>query len=99
VYLNYYFLNDKLFIQAGPYVGFLVNADLGVSGTLSILSGDNKEDFSSMDYGLGLGAGINFGRFDAGMRYNLGLGNISEDPDGTVKNRVFNIFLGFKILK
>jgi len=100
VYLNYYLLNEKLYIQAGPYFGFLMNADLGVSGSLGILAGDNKDQFKSVDYGLGVGAGVNLGRFDVGLRYNLGLGNIAEESgDSSIKNRVLNVHMGFKIIK
>ena len=99
VFLDFYFAGDKLFLQAGPYFGFLLNADLNVSGSLGTLGGDNKDDFNSTDIGLGIGGGVDLGRVDFTLRYMLGLNNISAVDDVSTKTRTFNISVGFKILK
>lgn len=105
VFVNYYFMEDQLFIQAGPYASFLASADLNIEGSLGALGGDNQDSFNGIDYGLGFGAGVNVGRFDFGFRYMLGLADITEDgpnvsyDNTTVNHRVINFHVGVKILK
>lgn len=95
------YLGENFFLQGGPYVGFLTNAELNVSGSLSLLGGDNKDAFKSTDFGAMVGFGANAGKFNFGMRYQLGLANIAEDADGVegdAKNSVVQVNVGFKIL-
>ena len=100
VFVNYYFLDDQMYIQAGPYLSFLTSAELNLTGSLGTLGGENKDDFNGTDYGLGFGLGFDIGRFDFGVRYMLGLADItSETNSGDNFNRVLNFHVGVKILK
>ncbi len=100
VFVNYYFLEDQMYIQAGPYVSFLTSAELNVSGSLSTLGGDNQDSFNNTDYGLGFGLGFDMGRFDFGFRYMLGLADITSGTNSADNfNRVLNFHVGVKIIK
>lgn len=90
------YLGENFFIQAGPYLGILTSAKQSVSGTLSLTDEDNKDDFQSTDFGAKVGIGANAGKFNFGVRYQLGLSDIVEDA--SVKNRVLQFAVGFKIL-
>lgn len=102
---KYYFM-EGLAVEAGPQIGFLMNAKLDYSYTETAMgqtmseSGelDVKEMYKGIDFGLGFGASY---RMDMGLffgaRYNLGLSNINDisDEDATVKNNVFQISVGY----
>jgi len=79
-------------LQAGPQFGFLTTAE--VDGD------DFKNELKNSDFGLALGAGwdLPFGlTIDA--RYNLGLKNVSDDSAYDIKNQVWQVSLGYKIIK
>jgi hypothetical protein len=62
-----------------------------------------EDDFSNVNWGLQFGAGVDFLFLTADVRYELGLNNIYKTPEGatvdpTIKNNVFFISLGWKIL-
>lgn len=101
-----FYVAEGLSIEAGPQVGFLMNAEAEVeytdkefpefsaSGTQDI-----KDDASSIDFGVNFGfgykleSGLNFG-----ARYNLGLSNINDyegSDDNKVNNSVIQVSLGF----
>lgn len=82
-------------LQIGPQFGFLNKAELEGSG-------DVKDKLKKADISAGLGIGWDapFGlTLDA--RYNLGLTDNNEDLFNreTVKNQVFQISVGFKIIR
>ena len=76
-------------LEVGPQIGFLVSAKS---------EGEDIKDFvSSTDFGLNFGAGYDFTEnLSAGLRYNLGLSNVNEEGDGSIKNSVFSVSLGYK---
>jgi hypothetical protein len=85
-YINVPFMLQYMFdqgfrIQAGPQVGFLVNAKTETNG-VSV----DKNDVKTVDFGLG--AGVSYLHTPSGLgvdaRYNFGLSNINEN--GTVKS-------------
>ena len=80
-------------LQAGPQFGFLNKAEL---------DGNNIEEnlkTSDISAGMGVGWDTPIGlKIDA--RYNLGLTDNSEDPAyETIKSQVFQLSLGFGLLK
>ena len=96
----------KIFGTFGPYIG------MGLSGKSKFTysgNGDSEteeediewgkdKDLLRLDWGLGAGAGIEFGKLQLGVSYALGLANIaaeSEDDSGA-KNRVLSISVGYK---
>jgi len=100
VFVDYYFM-DKIFIQAGPYIGFLTSAELTISGPIPFPGGDNKDSFSGTDFGLGFGGGVDLGKIDISLRYYLGLSNVIDDPLNPTdegKTKSFNLSLGWKFV-
>ena len=105
-YLNYinvpliakYYIGERLSIEAGPYVGFLVNAKLDWSDNEDAGLDELEELTASIDFGINLGlgykleSGLNFG-----ARYNIGMVNVLESElyDGTLTNGVFQISIGY----
>lgn len=87
-----YYVIEKLSLEAGPQIGFLLSAkneDVDV-----------KDSFKSIDFGFNLGAGYDITEhFFAGVRYNIGLSNISDFPDEAdfkTNNSVFSVSVGYK---
>ena len=82
-------------LLAGPQFGILLSAkQTDNSGTTDI-----KDQLNSSDFGAVIGAGVDFGPFNAGLRNCFGISNISKSTSGgyTVKNNVFQIVVGFKL--
>lgn len=82
---------------AGPSVGFLL-------GVEEVHDTDYTEHLNSMEFGLILGGGVEFGRISLDARYNLGLSAVDKDYDaswgqvpGDVKNRTFTVMAGFRL--
>jgi len=86
--------NMILLLQAGPYLGFGIGGkkeiEISEGGTkvsssekIKFGSGDDA-DFKAFDFGLGFGAGLQFGNLQAVLSYNLGL--VKLDPDVDLKN-------------
>lgn len=90
-----YNITENFILQAGPQLGFLMSAKVS-DGDNSI---DIKDGFKGIDFGAGFGAGVDFGKFNAGIRYYLGLSNIAEDTqaDETYKNNGIQIFAGYRL--
>lgn len=85
-----YMFDNGFRLQAGPQIGFLLNAKQKYNGG----SDDLKDDSNRIDFGIG--AGVSYVHpptgwgFDA--RYNMGLNNINKDDGADVMNR--NIQVG-----
>jgi len=80
-----YMFDNGFRLQAGPQVGFLVNAksEVGSNDT------DVKNNFKSIDFGLGFGVGYikpSTG-FGVDLRYNIGVANINENTAIKSTNR------------
>jgi hypothetical protein len=96
------YLAAGLNLQLGPQFGFITKATQeyeNASGGVS--KEDIKDQLKGSDLSLGMGAGwdLPFGlTIDA--RYNLGLSKINEkDAPIEAKNQVFQVSLGYKIIK
>lgn len=88
-----YYAYDKLSVEFGPQVGFLINAD-----NRSNAGNADIEDQNIVDFGMNLGLGYELknGIFFQG-RYNLGITNVNgADNKDTVKytNSVFQVSVG-----
>lgn len=106
-----FYVAEGLSLEAGPQVGFLLSADAeseftdtetfdGVTTTESgSFEQDVKDEFKSVDFGVGFGAGYKLDSgLNFGLRYNLGLSSIGEDFDGEeydVKNNVLQFSVGY----
>ena len=92
-----YNINENFNLHAGPQIGLLLSAKSDGQ--------DIKDQFKGTDFGASLGAGVDFGKFNGGLRYYLGLSNISDiDTQGipglgdiSFKNTSFQIYLGYKL--
>lgn len=90
-----YYVIDDLAVEAGPYVGFLMNAKIKGNDGVSM---DVKDGLNTVDFGLGFGVSYNFndGLF-AGARYNFGLTDLAKNNEyEAVKNSVIQISVGYR---
>jgi hypothetical protein len=92
-------LGDAAEIHIGPYVSYLLDANISHDGDLGSGVDDiNKDHLKSFDYGLSGGFGLNFGSMQVGARYNYGLAELSDSNAadlliGNSKNSVAQIYL------
>ncbi|WP_373524085.1 porin family protein [Aquiflexum sp.] len=91
-------------IHAGPYVSYLISANVKDLKTSDLSTSDpielNKDNFNTIDYGLFAGIGFDIGNVTVGARYNHGLREVgTAGLGGTLtnnsRNAVAQIFLGF----
>ena len=84
-----YMFDNGFRLQAGPQVGFLVNAKSEVNGVKT----DVKESLKTVDFGVGAGVGYVHppSGFGVDARYNLGLSNINENSTVKSTNRGFQL--------
>ena len=103
-----FYVSEGLSLEAGPQIGFLASAEVDSDRTETDLfdgtsvstssTVDAKELVKSVDFGLNFGLGY---KLDSGLnfalRYNLGLSNIYDVSESTVKikNRVFQLSVGY----
>lgn len=80
------------YVAVGPYVGFLIDSSTEYNGQ-DVSEG--LTDFKTVDFGVAVGAGINYKRFNLGVRYDAGLTTISDADDASAKNGAFAIIAGF----
>lgn len=98
-------LNIRL--QAGPGASLVTSKKFTVSADgidPPEPSDEFKNSFKDMNWGLQVGAGVDFLFLTADLRYELGLSNLVKDSDGnpgsmtgTMKNNVFMLSVGWKI--
>ena len=101
-------LSEDFEIQFGPYVSYLVSANMDTDAELfdafPIDSDDeiDRENFRSIDYGLSAGLGFDLDPMIIGFNYNMGLtpvakdDEVSEDILGDAKNAVIQVYVGLK---
>ena len=80
-----YMFDNGFRLQAGPQIGFLLNAELDNNGT----SLDIKNDIKPIDLSLSMGVSyVNPATgFGIDARYNLGLSDITENSNAKSTNR------------
>lgn len=89
-------------VYFGPYVGFNVSAEVDTGNGDGLFGDDTETDIEdgveNTDFGVTVGGGLDFGRFDLGVRYNAGLTEVFEDGlidnDSGAKHGVFSITAG-----
>ncbi|OFY16221.1 MAG: hypothetical protein A2X11_14390 [Bacteroidetes bacterium GWE2_42_24] len=98
-------------VEAGPYIGFLLNAKQITKGSATVdgqavsydKEVDSKDNFKSTDFGIAAGAGMTFNlgpaQLMAGARYMMGMTNILKEStgDATAKHQVITIYAGIAI--
>lgn len=100
-----WYVSNGFNIQAGPQFGFLSDAKkdffVAVNGNIVSKSKvDLNNAIQSNDFGFifGLGVDAPFGLSIEG-RYCLGTSNIDKQPNSSIKNRVIQLSIGYKILR
>ena len=99
----------KLFVTGGFYGGIALSGEYfykwsdeddsgDESEKINFGDGENDDDIKRGDFGLNFGGGIEISSFLISFNYGLGLMNICYDSDNDgdyIKNRVFNISVGY----
>jgi len=96
-----FYLPLGLNLQAGPQFGFLSKAQLEqtISGVKTTSDVKNQSKNSDIAIGLGAGWDLPFG-LTVDARYNIGVSKVNDDSgSGDVKNRVFQLSVGYKLFK
>ncbi len=94
-------LGQAVELQAGPYVGYLLNSNVNSNGDFGNgTTPINRDNFNKVDYGLAGGINVYFGKAFVGARYEQGLQNIANSGAaktllGNAKNSVGLISVGF----
>src|SRR5258708_3222876 len=97
-------LTKNFNIHAGPYLGYLVSAnikDVNSNGDIQGATDLKADNFNRWDVGLAGGVGFDVSAFTLGARYNYGLSNIgksgslSGDLTKNSKNAGVSIYVGF----
>jgi len=87
-----YRLENGIYVEAGPTVGVLVSAKTKFDGD----SEDVKDSFKASDIGAAIGAGYRADMgFSLGIRYQLGISNIADDDDFSLRNNVLMFTIGY----
>lgn len=96
-------LGEAAEIHVGPYVGYLLAANISHDGDLGSGTDDiDRDHLKSFDYGLSGGFGLNFGNLQIGARYNYGLAKLADSDAaelliGDSKNSVAQIYLALSL--
>ncbi len=93
---------EILEFHAGPYVGLLLNSNIKYSGAIEGEDEISRDNFNTLDYGIGAGVALNFGIVQAGIRYNLGLQKIAKTDIanlllGDSKNAYGQLYIAFRL--
>jgi hypothetical protein len=91
---------DVLELHAGPYVGFLLNSNVGLAGTIDGQTDLNRDNFNTFDWGLGAGVQFNFRSVILGVRYNMGLQEVGATTTtnlliGDVRHSYGQVYIAF----
>ncbi len=97
-------LTKNFNIHAGPYVGYLVSANVknvDDNGEIQGATDLKADNFNRWDVGLAGGVGFDVSAFTLGARYNYGLskigksGSLSGDLTKNSKNAGVSVYVGF----
>ena len=85
---------SNFFVQAGPYLGYALNGKAKGGGeTSDVEFGSGK--MKRLDFGVGFGAGLEFGSIVTSLNYQLGLANLVDDQTAKMKNKVLQISVAY----
>jgi hypothetical protein len=88
--------SSKLFVFAGPYVGYGLCGRMKVGHEKAKISfGSKDEDMKRFDFGLNAGIGYQYENLFLKFQYDPGLFNLSNDKDFKIKNTNFSITAGY----
>lgn len=81
-------------VYFGPYIGFNVSSEVEATSDEGTVSDNLEDEIKGTDFGVTVGGGVDFGKFNLGVRYGAGLTKIFEDDLGEGKNGVFSVTAG-----
>jgi len=88
--------NNNLYFHAGPYLGIGLFTNLtGSSFEMEDGFGEEPEQYRKYDLGLALGSGIECDNLRFGLAYSVGLFDIRNATDTSVKNMVLGIDVAY----
>ena len=96
-------LGEAAEIHVGPYVGYLLAANISHDGDLGSGTDDiDRDHLKPFDYGLSGGFGLNFGNVQIGARYNYGFAKLADSDAadlliGDSKNSVAQVYLALSL--
>lgn len=93
---------EMIEFYAGPYVGLLLSSNIQYSGAIEGQDELDRDNFNTLDYGLGAGFALNFGNISTGLRYNVGLqkladSDVSDILLGDSKNTYGQLYIALTI--
>jgi hypothetical protein len=88
----------RLYVAGGPSIGVLLRARTRSDFGSSTEELDIKDDVETLDFGLVVGGGVEFGSIVVDGRYTHGLSDIDKDTSDDVKltNRAISVTVGIK---
>ena len=95
---------SKLFIFAGPYVGYGISAKAkgessyeGVKVSMSedLKFGSGEDEIKPFDFGINVGLGYEYQKIFFKLQYNHGLTNLNNGSEGTMKNMNVALTAGY----
>ena len=87
---------QSLFPFVGPYVGYAISGtDKSGDESQKIKFGSGEEEMKPLDFGLNLGVGYQYTNIVFKAQYNLGLANLANTSDFTVKNTNIAVSVGY----
>ena len=81
--------------MAGPVASIVVNKDISSDNWAEAIK---KDDIRNANFGVQVGAGADLLMFTLDLRYEFGISNFSKQDGISLKNNMFVVGLGWKIL-
>lgn len=90
----------KLIVEAGPQLSLAVSGKDkyemgGISESEDIKFGSGEDEMKNLDFGMNLGGGVEFMDLQLKVNYVIGLSDISNFSEGSVKNKVLAFSLSY----
>jgi hypothetical protein len=100
--VGYRLINAGIFnirVMAGPAISMLVDKTVPVSGLPDSFPLKSKNDIKNSMWSVQFGGGVDVLNFTLDLRYEMGIDNMyTGQSDLTMRNNLFNVSLGFKLL-
>lgn len=96
--------NTKVVFRGGPYVAYAIDGKWKVGGIsidafgdeIKTADVDGTSKLKRFDFGLGIGAGLEFGKFGVGLGWDFGLVKVNDSDGGSLKNMNGYLSVGYR---